>query len=150
MANTTYATNKKARHDYAIQDTYVAGLVLAGHEVKSIRNGGAQLKSAYVTLSRNGEAWLTNAHIRPYAHAGPLADYEPSRSRKLLLTAKELAALQQAREGGYTIVALSLFPAGPHIKLSIGTARAKKKYDKRQDIKKRDTQRDTERSFRGR
>ena len=147
MANSTYATNKRARFDYDIQDQFTAGIVLEGHEVKSIRSGNASLKGAYVTISDKDEAWLTNSHVKLYEHAGGIADYDAERPRKLLLNRSEIDRLVRARHDKLVIVPLSLHAAGPNIKVSIATGRPKKRHDKRQAIKKRDTDRDTQRSL---
>ena len=147
----TLATNRRARFDYTLHDEFIAGLVLSGQEVKSIRTGGASLRGAFVTMS-NGEAWLTNAMIRPYTHAQP-EGYDPTQTRKLLLTAKQLAQLTAAKQNGLTIVPLDLLARGSFIKLRIATARGKKQADKRQTIKRRqdnrDAQRATKRTLRG-
>jgi len=150
MAKNTFATNKKARFDYTLQDTYIAGVVLAGHEVKSIRNSNVSLKGAYITISEKDEAWLTNAHIKLYEHANNVSDYDAERPRKLLLNKAEIERLKRARDDKLVIVPLSIHAAGPRIKLSLATARPKKKHDKRQSIKRRDTERDTRRILAGR
>lgn len=147
MGNKTYATNKKAKFDYELQDSFIAGLVLAGHEAKSIRAGNASLKGAYVTISENGEAWLTNAHIKQYQHATTLSSYDPEQSRKLLLNKSEIERLIRARNEKLVIVPLSIHAAGPNIKLSIAIARPKKRFDKRHSIKKRDVERESQRHF---
>lgn len=142
-----YADNRRARFDYHIVDTYVAGLELAGHEAKAIRTGNADLKGAYVT-KKDDEYWLTNASIQKYKHASTITDYDDSRPRKLLLTKREMASLQAAKQNKMTIIPLSLFPAGRYIKLKIATARGKKNYDKRQTIKKREIERDSQKNVR--
>ncbi len=147
MANRTYATNKKARFDYALLDKFTAGIVLEGHEVKSIRQSNVSLKGAYITISANNEAWLTNAHVKRYEHATNLTDYDPERPRKLLLNRSEIERLQRARDEKLVIVPLSLHAAGPNIKLSIATAKPKKLHDKRHSIRKRDTDRDVRRQL---
>jgi len=138
----TYAKNKKARFDYEILETLEAGLVLTGQEVKSIRDGQAKLTGAFVTFHK-GEPVLTNAHISKYKHAGPLDSYEPTHSRKLLLNKKEIDYLRgKSEEKGLTIVPLSLYTRGSHIKVEIGIGRGKKKYDKRRVIKERESKRE--------
>ncbi len=130
MAEKILATNRRARYDYQLIDTYTAGLVLHGHEVKSLRAGNIDLKAAFVTIKDNA-AWLTNAHIRRYQHAAGLTDYDPVRPRQLLLGRRELANLQAAKQNKLTIVPLRVIAKGPFIKLVIATARGQKKYDKR-------------------
>lgn len=147
MAAKPLATNRRARFDYTLIDEYTAGIVLAGHEVKSVRHGGASLKGAYVTISVKNEAWLTNAHIRKYDSATTVQDYDPNQARKLLLNRKEIDVLSAARNNELTIVPLSIFIAGNRIKLRIATARGKKLHDKRHDIKRRDTERQERRAF---
>ena len=138
----TYATNKRARFDYDILDTTEAGLVLTGPEVKSIRMQSVKLLGAFVTFHDNN-ALLTNLHISKYAKASTIQNYDPDRSRKLLLKKKEIDYLRgRAHEQGLTIIPLSLYTKGPLIKLEIGVARGRKKFDKREKIKKRDIARD--------
>lgn len=137
----TLVTNKRARFDYEILETYEAGIALLGHEVKSVRGGNVSLAGAFVTI-RNDEAWLTNAHIGAYAKAGPLPGYDPLRSRKLLLQRREIATLLGKRkQAGLTLLPLSLYTKRNRLKVEIGLARGKKKYEKRESIKKRDTDR---------
>lgn len=146
---TTYATNKRARFDYEILETYEAGMKLLGHEVKSVRNGQVNLKGAFVTFHGN-EALLTNAHISPYQFAGTIKNYDPTRTRKLLLNRREIAYLQgKSQEAGLTIVPLSIYTKGPNIKVEIGVARGKKQHDKRETIKKREADREIQRKLRG-
>lgn len=147
MANRTYATNKRARFDYDLQDKFLAGIVLSGHEAKSIRIGNASLRGAYVTISDKNEAWLTNSHVKLYQHASTISGYDPDQPRKLLLNKSEIDRLIRARNEKLVIVALTLHAAGPTIKLSLATAKPKKHHDKRHSIKKRDTDRDTQRHF---
>ena len=142
-----YAVNKKARFDYEILDTLEAGLVLSGVEVKSIRSGTVGLKGGFVSF-HNNDAFLTNVHIPKYKHTGPNQEHEPERSRKLLLKSKEIDYLRgKLLEKGLTIVPLSLYNSGRHIKLEIGVAKGKKKYDKRETLKKRDLDRETRRAI---
>lgn len=141
------ATNKKARFDYEILDTYEAGLVLTGQEVKSVRAGNVKLTGGYVTF-HGDEAMLTNAHISPYKFAAKIEEYDPTRSRKLLLKHKEISYLREKlHEKGLTIVPLSLYTKGRHIKLEIGVAKGKKTFDKRESIKKRELDREVGRVF---
>jgi len=142
------AKNKKARFDYEILDTLEAGLVLSGQEVKSARQGQASLKGAYVTINNHGEAYLLNATIPPYKMAGPLPNYDMTRSRKLLLHKKELDSLQgKLQQSGLTLVALSLYTKNNKIKLEIGLAKGKKKTDKRRTIKEREQKRELGRTM---
>ena len=142
-----YATNKKARFDYEILDTLEAGLVLSGIEVKSIRNGTVRLKGGFITFHGN-DAMLTNVHIPKYKYTGANQERDPERSRKLLLKSKEIGYLRgKSLEKGLTIVPLSLYNSGRHIKLEIGVAKGKKKYDKRETLKKRDLDRETRRAI---
>ncbi len=143
----TYAKNKKALFDYDILDTLEAGLVLSGAEVKSVRNGQINLKGAFVTFHKN-EALLTNAHISKYKNAGNLDSYDPTKSRKLLLKAKQIAYLQgKSQEKGLTIVPLSVYTKGRRIKVEIGVGKGKKKYDKKETKKRRDIEREAQRSI---
>lgn len=137
----TLATNKKARFDYEILDTFEAGLKLLGHEVKAAKDGDVNLKGSYVTVT-NGKATILNMHIGKYKKAGSLLDYDPYRTRDLLLHKKEvdkLIGLKQ--EQGLTLVPLSVYTKHNKIKLEFGIGRGKKKHDKRQDIKSRDIKR---------
>ncbi len=143
----TIATNKRARFDYEILETYEAGIVLTGQEVKSARAGNVSLAGAFVTV-REDEAWLTNAHIGAYTKAGPLPGYDPTHSRKLLLKRREIATLLGKRkQAGLTLLPLSLYTTRNRLKLEIGLARGKKKYEKRESIKKRDVEREMRRSM---
>lgn len=136
------ALNKKALHDYEVLEKYEAGLVLLGHEVKSAKNGGANLKGSYVSL-RDNEAWLVKARVAPYAKAGKLTNYDPERARKLLLHKKELRSLiGKLQQKGLTMVPISMYTKRHHVKVEIGLCRGKREYDKRQTIKKRELDRD--------
>jgi SsrA-binding protein len=142
-----YAKNKKAKFDYDILDTLEAGLVLTGQEVKAIRNGQAKLTGAFVTFHKNKPV-LTNAHISKYKHAGILSDYDPEQSRALLLKKKEIDYLRgKSQEKGLTIVPLSLYTRGSHIKVEIGIGKGKKRYDKRRTIKERESKREIARKL---
>lgn len=135
------AVNRKARHDYFIEDTFEAGLVLEGWEVKSLRAGSAQLTESYVYI-RNGEAWLIGAHFSPLKTASTHVNAEPTRSRKLLLHRLELDRLVGAVERkGMTLVPLDLHWHKGRAKLNIGMAKGKKQHDKRAADKDRDWQR---------
>ena len=136
------ALNKRAGFDYEILKTFEAGLVLSGSEVKAIRDHQISLKGAYITLSQ-GEAWLINAHIGAYKKAGNLKDYDPTRSRKLLIHKKELNKLiGTLHSKGLTLVPVSVYTKGRRLKLELGVARGKKKYEKRELIKQRDVDRE--------
>lgn len=137
-----YITNRKATFDYELLDRYEAGVLLSGQEVKAVRTGKASLNGAYVII-RGGEAFLVNASISPYQVANTPKGYDPERARKLLLSKKELAALERAsEERGLTIVAIKWYNKKQYVKLEIALARGKKKADKRESIKERDTKRD--------
>jgi SsrA-binding protein len=139
------AENRKARFDYFIEERYEAGIVLRGWEVKSMRAGRAQLKESYVYV-KDGEAFLFGAHISPLNSASSHVIADPTRTRKLLLNAKELSELAVAVEReGYTLVPLELYWKSGRAKLQIGIAKGKKQYDKRAVEKERDWQRDKQR-----
>jgi SsrA-binding protein len=140
-ASAHIAVNKKARHDYFIEDTFEAGLVLQGWEVKSLRAGRAQLTESYVNI-RHGEAWLLGAHITPLPTASTHILPDPTRTRKLLLQRHELDRLIGAVERkGYTLVPLNLHWSKGRGKLDVGLAKGKKQHDKRADQKDKDWQR---------
>jgi SsrA-binding protein len=133
-------TNRKARHDYAILDTYEAGIVLKGTEVKSLRLRNANLSDGYATV-KNGEVWLFGMHISPYQQ-GSYANVDPVRIRKLLLHKKEIRRLLgRLDEKGLTLVPLKVYFKKNLAKILLGLARGKRAYDKRQDIAKRDSER---------
>lgn len=138
------STNRKARFEYFISDTYEAGLVLKGTEIKSIRQGKMSLQEAYVRTDGE-EAWLVGAHIAPYDQASN-AQHNPTRDRKLLLHKKEIRQLWNAiRIKGMTIIPLRVYLKAGRAKLEIGVARGKKQYDKRESIKERDMKREISR-----
>ncbi len=142
------AINKKAGFDYEFLEKYEAGIVLTGQEVKSVRQGQASLAGSFVTLNRNGEAFLTNAQVPKYKFAGPLPSYDPKHSRKLLLRKKELNYLiGKLQQSGLTLIPISLYNKNNKIKLEFALSRGKKKSDKRQTIKERETKRDIERAL---
>ncbi len=144
----TLATNRKAFHEYSIEDTFEAGLVLAGHEVKSAKSGQASLTGAYVTI-RAGQAYLRNAYIGRYKQAAGLESHDENRDRKLLLHKKEIAKLQvRTKEKGLTLVPLELYTKKTLIKLKFGLGKGKKQFDKRESIKKKELRRDIARSTR--
>ena len=143
------ATNRKARHDYEILETYEAGLVLRGTEVKSLREGQVNFKDSYAAINGN-EAWLIGCHIAPYHH-GTDANHDPDRSRKLLLHRREIARLLgKTAERGLTLVPLRLYFKEGRAKLEIGLARGKKVYDKRASIRERDERREMAKEVRAR
>jgi SsrA-binding protein len=147
-ANRTIAENRKARHDYFIEEQLEAGLALQGWEVKSLRDGRANLKEGYAVI-RNGEAWLVGANISPMASASTHVSPDPVRSRKLLLNRRELDRLIGAVEReGYTLVPLSLYWNKGRAKLGLGLAKGKKQHDKRASEKDRDWQRQRQRLLR--
>ena len=136
------ATNRAAYHNYHILDKYEAGIALTGTEVKSVLGGRVQLKEGYVAI-REGEAWLFNAHISPYAH-GNRENHEPLRTRKLLLHRREIARLDEATaKEGMTLVATRIYLKHRHIKVEVAIARGKKLYDKRETELRRTVERET-------
>ena len=141
--------NRKARFDYEIFDTYEAGIALTGTEIKSIRNGNANIKDCYAII-KDGEAYILNMYIKEYAE-GNIFNHEETRTRKLLLHKKEIYKMRDAidREG-YTLIPLKLYFKGNKAKLEIGVARGKKTYDKRESIKERDIKRDIAKNFKNR
>jgi SsrA-binding protein len=139
--------NRKARHDYELKKTYTAGLVLNGAEVKSLRGGHGNLRGAYVNF-KDGELWLFNAIVNPTnTNRNVLTSDTESRPRKLLINKRELQELLGAKEQGQTIIPVKILNRGRFIKVEIATARGLKKYDKRENIKKRDIERDVNRSL---
>ena len=149
MSEKVIARNRKAKHDYFLLDTYEAGLVLQGSEIKSIRAGQISIKEAYVRTD-GFEAWLVNAHIAPYDPASR-QNHEPTRERKLLLNKKEIDKLYDAvRQKGVTIIPIRVYLKRGRAKVEIAVAKGKRQYDKRQAIAKRDAQREIERNFRDR
>lgn len=142
------AQNKKAFHEYFIEDKYEAGLMLAGWEVKAIRASRVQLKEAYVVI-KNGEVFLIGAHISPLATASTHVHPDATRSRKLLLHAEEISKLiGKVERAGYTLVPLDMHYTRGRIKLEIGLAKGKKQHDKRQSAKERETDREVQRAMR--
>lgn len=140
------ANNRKARHDYHIDDTLEAGIVLTGSEIKSIRAGQINLRDSFATI-RNGEAWLMNAHISPYKQASR-QNHEPKRERKLLLHRREIDRLTgKLQEKGLTLVPLKVYLKNGRAKVELGLARGKKTYDKRQTLRERDDRRQMDRAM---
>ena len=143
------ASNRRARHDYTIEDTVEAGLVLTGTEVKSLRAGRATLTEGFGQITSN-EAWLHGVHIPVYTQ-GTWTNHEPRRTRKLLLHRREIDKLASAiHERGLTLVPLSLYFSGGKVKIELALARGKRAYDKRQDLAKRDAAREIDRALRRR
>ena len=138
-------SNRKARHDYSILDTYEAGLVLVGTEVKSLREGRASLVDAFATVD-DGEVWLRNVHIPEYTQ-GTWTNHTPRRTRKLLLHRREIEKLiGKTKESGLSLVPLSMYFKDGKVKVELALAKGKKTYDKRQDLAKRDAQREIARA----
>lgn len=143
------AQNKKAYHDYFIEETYETGIVLQGTEIKSLRAGKANLKDSFARV-QGGEVWLHNMHISPYEQ-GNRYNHEPLRTRKLLLHNKEIVKLiGYTKETGYTLVPLKIYLKNGYAKLLLGLGKGKKQYDKRDDLKKKEAKREVERAFRDR
>ncbi|TDL78849.1 SsrA-binding protein SmpB [Peribacillus frigoritolerans] len=143
------AQNKKANHDYAIEETYETGIVLQGTEIKAIRAGRVNLKDSFARVQQ-GEVFLHNMHISPYEQ-GNRHNHEPLRTRKLLLHRKEISKLiGLTKEEGYALVPLKIYLKNGFAKVLIGLGRGKKKYDKREDLKKKEAKREVERAFRDR
>jgi len=141
--------NRKAFHDYHIEEKVEAGIVLLGTEVKSLREGKGNLKDSYV-LIKDSEALLVNCHISPYSH-GNITNHEPLRTRKLLLHKKEIERLRgHVAQKGYSLIPLKIYFKGSYAKVEIGLAKGKKQYEKRESIKKREADREIERAMRSR
>lgn len=140
------ATNRKARHDYHLYDSYEAGLVLTGSEIKSVRAGQVNLRDGFVR-EQDGEMWLFNVHIAPYDQAG-IYNHEPQRPRKLLLHRRQIDRLAaEAQAKSYTIIPLQLYLRNGLAKVEIALARGKRKYDKRESMRQRDAQRRIDRAI---
>lgn len=140
------ATNRKARHDYLIEDSVEAGIVLTGSEIKAVRAGQVNLRDSYATV-RDGEMWLVNAHIAPYQQAS-YQNHEPRRDRKLLLHRREINRLTgKLQEKGLTLIPLQMYLKDSRAKVELGLGRGKKLYDKRQSVRERDDQRQISRSL---
>lgn len=141
------STNRKARHDYHIEENYEVGIVLTGTEVKSVRNARVNLKDSYARID-NGELFLYNLHISPYEQ-GNRFNHDPLRVRKLLMRKMEISRLHgKIKEKGYALIPLKLYLVRGLVKIELGLARGKKLYDKRRDIAERDSKREMERAFR--
>jgi SsrA-binding protein len=140
-------TNRKARHDYLVLDTWECGLMLAGPEVKSLRDGRANLQDSYARID-DGEVWLHGMHVSPYAYSR--GDLDPVRRRKLLLHHKEITELERGTaEKGHTLVPLRVYFKDGRAKVELALARGKRAYDKRQALAERDARRETERAMKG-
>jgi len=138
--------NRKARYDYFIEDEYEAGIVLTGTEIKSIRNGKANLKDSYAII-RNGEAFILNMHISKYDE-GNIFNHEETRTRKLLLNKKEIYKMRDSVErAGYTLIPLKLYFKGNYAKILIGVCRGKHNYDKRDALKEKDIQKEIKKNL---
>lgn len=143
----TYALNKRAKYDYDILETLEAGLVLKGHEVKSIKTGHISLKGAYVVIKGN-EAFLINAQVSPFQPKNMPEDYNPDRTRKLLIHKQEIKSLiGKSKEKGLTLVPIKMYNEKGKIKLEFGIGRGKRKIDKREFIKKREIKREIEKKL---
>lgn len=143
------AKNKEAFFNYEIEETLEAGIQLLGHEVKSAKSGQVSLKGAHVTI-HGSEAVLVNAHIAPYKYAGELQGYDPARSRKLLLKRKEIdSIIGKYKISGYAVVPLELYTKKGLVKVKLGIGRGKKKWDKRESIKRKEADRKISRALRG-
>jgi SsrA-binding protein len=141
------ATNRKARHDYTIEDTIEAGIVLVGSEIKSIRDGRVNLRDSYASIE-DGEVWMYNTHVAPYDPASRFG-HEPRRKRKLLLHKRQIARLySRVQEKGYTLVPLRMYLHNNKAKVELALARGKRQYDKRAAIAEREDQRRAERALR--
>lgn len=143
------AQNRKALHDYAIEDRLEAGICLTGTEVKSVREGRVNLRDSYVII-KNHEAYMLNCHISPYSH-GNIMNHDPLRTRKLLLHRREIdKLLGKTNQKGYTLIPLRMYFKGPHIKVEIGLARGKREFEKREAIKEREAKQAIARAMRNR
>jgi SsrA-binding protein len=143
------AQNRKAFHDYFIEETFEAGMILTGTEVKSLRDGKANLKDSYVII-KDAEAFLLNCHISPYSH-GNIMNHDPVRTRKLLLHRKEITRLQGlAAQKGYSLVPLKIYFKESRAKVEIGLVKGKRQYEKRETIKKKEADREIARAMKNR
>jgi SsrA-binding protein len=143
------AVNRKARHEYEILETLEAGIVLTGTEVKALREGRCNLEESYAAFldPQSHELWLLNLHIGPYSHAAAHANHAPRRPRKLLLHKRQAIRLHsKVQEKGLTLIPLSLYFSGPYVKVELALARGKKLYDRREEIRRRDLERELRRS----
>lgn len=142
----TIAENRKARHDYFVEDIYEAGIELVGTEVKSLRQGGVNLKDSFCDI-KDGEIFVRGMHISPYEQ-GNIFNRDPMRMRRLLMHRREILRLfAQVKQDGYTLIPLSLYFKGSRVKMCVGVCKGKKLYDKRADIAKRDAKRSMDRAM---
>jgi len=149
VAEKTIVDNRRARHDYHLSDRIEAGLALTGTEVKSLREGQANLQRAYAEI-RDGEAWLVGAHIAEYGH-GNIQNHDPDRDRKLLLKRREIDSLAgKVRERGLTLIPTRLYFKSGRVKVELAVGRGKEAQDKRRDIAKRDAEREMDRALKAR
>jgi len=140
--------NRKARFDYHIEDSFEVGIKLTGSEVKSVRSGQVNITEGYCAVEKDGNLYLLNAEISPYSHAGPATNHAPRRARRLLAHKREISRLIDAtNDKGTTIVPLTMYFTRGMVKVEIGVATGKKQHDKRQDIKKRDADRQIRRAM---
>jgi len=147
---TFVAQNRRARHDYEILETIEAGIELVGSEVKSLRQGKAQIRDAYARVE-DGEMWLMGMHVPPWLYATGFGAHDPERRRRLLLHKREIVALgNRAAQESLTLVPLALYFRDGHAKVSLGLARGRRTYDKRHALAERDARREAERAFSGR
>lgn len=145
----TITLNRKARHDYFIEDTYEAGISLAGTEVKSLRQGTVNLKDSYCII-KDGELFMVGAHISPY-EKGNIFNKDPMRTRKLLMHKREIAKMQMlVQRDGYSLIPLSLYFKNSRVKVELGLAKGKKLYDKRESAAKSDAAREIDRAMKSR
>ncbi|HWR00011.1 MAG TPA: SsrA-binding protein SmpB [Candidatus Methylomirabilis sp.] len=143
----SFTDNRKARYDYETLESFDAGIVLSGQEVKSIRGGGANLTGSYLTLA-GGEIWIKGMRIAPYSKAGKLEGYDPTHPRKVLLRKREIMSLLgKTQQKGLTLVPLFLYPRGRQIKLRFGLCRGRKAHDKKEKLKARDIGREVQRDL---
>ncbi|WP_249871246.1 SsrA-binding protein SmpB [Oceanobacillus saliphilus] len=143
----TITQNKKARHDFLIEETYEAGIVLQGTEIKSLRNGRVNLKDSHARIDRRGEVQLVNLHIAEYEQ-GNRYNHDPTRTRKLLLHRQEIDKLiGLTQQQGYALVPLKIYIKNGYAKVLIGLGKGKKKYDKREDLKRKQMKRDVDRAI---
>ena len=141
--------NRKAYHDYTIEETIEAGIQLLGTEVKSLREGRANLKDSYVII-KNSEVFLLNCHISPYSH-GNIMNHDPLRTKKLLLHRNEIERLRdKSRQKGYALIPLKIYFKGSHAKIEVGSAKGKRHYEKRETIKEREAKKAIERVMKSR
>lgn len=146
----TISTNRQARHEYFIEESYEAGIELSGTEVKSLRAGSCNLKDSWCEITPQGELYIKQMHISPYEH-GNIFNRDPYRSRRLLMHRREIAKLAaQSAQQGYTLIPLSLYFKGSRVKVQLGLCKGKKLYDKRADAAQRDAKRDIDRALKDR